>query len=329
MAIARGGLLMGHPLRLGTRGSLLARTQSEGVAQSLRSLGYSVELVIITTRGDRAGLAAAVGGSDGIFVRELQSAILDGRIDMAVHSLKDLPTAPVDGLALACLPKRENPFDALVGRTAARLEDLPAAARVGSSSVRRIAQLLRLRPDVRVEAIRGNVDSRLRRLDEGEFDAVILAAAGLARLGLSHRITSVLEPAQFWPAVGQGVLAVEVRADDDHLRNALAPLDDLATRAAVTAERACLAGLSGGCLAPVAAWGRVDDQRLLLDCCIFERTTSGVQTLRSSVVADAYVPASSNAEERAAALGREAARDLVERGAIDMIARERNGATGS
>jgi hydroxymethylbilane synthase len=310
---------MTEPLRLGTRGSLLARTQSEGVANAIRALGASVELVIVTTRGDRSGLAAAEGG-DGIFVRELQAGILDGRIDLAVHSLKDLPTAPVAGLELACIPPRENPFDALVGRSAARLEDLPEAAVVGSSSVRRAAQVQRVRPDLRVEAIRGNVDTRLRRLDAGDFDAIILAAAGLSRLGLAHRITSILSPDRFWPAVGQGALAVEVRADDARLHDILRPLDDAVTRAGVTAERACLAGLAGGCLAPVAAWGRVEQGRVLLDCSVFERTASGVESLHVSVAAEEpFADLAASAVE----LGRRAARDLEGRGALDMIARER------
>lgn len=314
---------MAEPLRLGTRGSLLARTQSEGIADAIRGLGHAVELVIVTTRGDRSGLAAARGGGDGIFVRELQAGILDGRIDLAVHSLKDLPTAPVAGLDLACIPIRENPFDALVGRSAARLEDLPESAVVGSSSVRRAAQVLRVRPDLRVEAIRGNVDTRLRRLDAGEFDAIILAAAGLSRLGLAHRITSILSPDRFWPAVGQGALAVEVRADDTRLHDILGPLDDAATRAAVTAERACLAGLAGGCLAPVAAWGRVEQGRLRLDCTVFERTASGVESLHVAVTAEEPSADPAAIEAAAVELGRRAASALEVRGALEMIARER------
>lgn len=314
---------MDGAIRLGTRGSLLARTQSEGVAESLRRLGHAVELVIMTTRGDRAGLSAAAGGADGIFVRELQAGLLEGRIDMAVHSLKDLPTAPVAGLTLACIPMRENPFDALVGRTGQRLEDLPRAARVGSSSVRRAAQVLRSRPDLRVESIRGNVDTRLRRLDSGEFDGVILAAAGLSRLGLAHRITSILAPEEFWPAVGQGALAVEVRADDPVLREILRPLDDPATRAAVTAERACLAGLAGGCLAPVAAWARLDQGSLWLDCCVFEQAEHNVHALRVTVEEPAANQDAQPLDERAIVLGGRAARELEGQGASAMIARAR------
>ena len=266
-----------RPIRIGTRGSVLARTQTEWVAAALRNLGHKVETSIITTRGDTTGVdptplsrdipVARLGG-DGVFVRELQKALLEDRIDLAVHSLKDLPTAPVDGLAVACVPRRETPFDVLVGRAAPTVEGLPAGAIVGTSSIRRVVQLKLLRPDLVVREIRGNVDTRLRRLDGGEYDAIILAAAGLARLGLSERATEILRPDRFWPAVGQGALGIEVREADLETRGRILPLNDRDTHLSVMAERACLAALAGGCLAPVAGFGRVEGDRLLLGCCV-------------------------------------------------------------
>lgn len=265
------------PIRIGTRGSVLARTQTEWVAATLRGLGHEVEISVITTRGDAtaggperpsADVPVARLGGDGVFVRELQKALLEDRIDLAVHSLKDLPTASVDGLVLACVPIRENPFDVLVGRSAPTVDALPRAAIVGTSSIRRVVQLKRLRPDLVVREIRGNVDTRLRRLDAGEYDAIVLAAAGLARLSLAGRATEVLRPDRFWPAIGQGALGLEAREGDRSTLDRIAPLNDRDTQLAVVAERACLAALAGGCLAPVAGFGRIEDERLLLGCCV-------------------------------------------------------------
>lgn len=274
-----------RPIRIGTRGSVLARTQTELVAAALRGLGHDVEISVIKTRGDATGIdlarpasdvpVASLGG-DGVFVRELQKALLEHRIDLAVHSLKDLPTAPVEGLRLACVPRRETPFDVLVGRTAPMVDGLPAGAIVGTSSIRRVVQLRRLRPDLVVREIRGNVDTRLRRLDGGEYDAIVLAAAGLARLDLADRATEILQPDRFWPAVGQGALGLEAREADLETRSRIAPLDDRDTHLAVVAERACLAGLAGGCLAPVAGFGRVEGGRLLLGCCVLGETAGQI-----------------------------------------------------
>lgn len=274
-----------RPIRIGTRGSVLARTQTESVAAALRALGHGVDIIVITTRGDTTGIdlarpasdapIASLGG-DGVFVRELQRALLEHRIDLAVHSLKDLPTAPVEGLLVACVPRRETPFDVLVGRTAPTVDDLPPSAVVGTSSVRRVVQLRRLRPDLVVREIRGNVDTRLRRLQAGEYDAIVLAAAGLARLGLADRATEILRPDRFWPAVGQGALGLEAREADLETRSRIAPLDDRNTHLAVVAERACLAGLAGGCLAPVAGFGRVEGRNLLLGCCVLGETAGQI-----------------------------------------------------
>lgn len=240
-------------LRLGTRGSALAVTQSELVADALRRRGHEVELVRIKTGGDVAQGSLARLGGVGVFAAELRVALLDGVCDFAVHSLKDLPTAPIDGLTIAAVPEREDARDALCARDEMTLSELPAGASVGTGSPRRVAQLRALRPDLRFVDVRGNVGTRLARVADGDLDAVILAAAGLKRLGLADRITDVLP---ILPAPGQGALALECREDRADVIDALRPLDHDPTRQAVEAERLVLAGLGGGCAAPIAAWGR-------------------------------------------------------------------------
>ncbi|WP_432510314.1 hydroxymethylbilane synthase [Kineococcus sp. SYSU DK001] len=244
---------MTRVLRLGTRRSALATTQSSWVADLLRANGFDVELVEVTTRGDvdRAPLAQ-IGGT-GVFVSALRDALLAGEVDLAVHSLKDLPTTAADGLALAAVPEREDPRDALVAAGGRTLAELPAGARVGTGSPRRQALLRALRPDVEVVAIRGNVDTRVGFVTSGELDAVVLAAAGLTRLGRAGDITELFAPDVYVPAPGQGALAVECRADDDAVLTALAALDAPAVRRAVAAERQVLASLEAGCSAPVGA----------------------------------------------------------------------------
>ncbi len=246
-------------LRLGTRRSLLARTQSEHVAAALRErTGREVELVEVTTHGDvsRVPLTAMAAAGTGVFVSALRDALLEGRVDLAVHSLKDLPTAPAEGLVVAAVPPREDPRDVLVARDGLDLAGLPEGARVGTGSPRRAAQLRAARPDLVVVDVRGNVDTRLRLVSDGEVDAVVLARAGLVRLGRADEVTEVLEPATMLPAPGQGALAVECRADDDAVRRACALLDDAPTRAAVEAERSLLAALEAGCAAPLGALAR-------------------------------------------------------------------------
>ena len=256
---------MERPLRIGTRGSGLALAQAGWVADRLAEFGVAVVIEPISTRGDRVtDVPLTVLGGDGVFVRELERALLEERVDMAVHSLKDLPTAAVAGLEIACVPERATPFDAFVGRPGESLASLPAGAVVGTSSIRRVVQVRAIRPDLDVRPIRGNVDTRLGKLDAGEYRCLVLAAAGLERLGLGHRIGGLLEPPDFWPAVGQGALALQVRAGDETVRRAILPLDHAATHAAVRAERSCLAGLAAGCLAPVGAWGRVEPSGDLL-----------------------------------------------------------------
>jgi hydroxymethylbilane synthase len=250
---------MSAPIRVGTRASLLARTQSGHVADALRAaLGREVVLVEVTTEGDVSSAPLASFGGVGVFVSALRDALLRGDVDVAVHSLKDLPTAPQDGIALAAVPQREDPRDVVIARDGLTLGELPAGARVGTGSPRRAAQLRALGLGFDVAGIRGNVDTRIRKVGEGEYDAVVLARAGVARLGRLDEVTEVLDPLQMLPAPGQGALAVECRASDAALvAEVRGALDDVRSRAAVTAERAVLAALEAGCSAPVGAMAEV------------------------------------------------------------------------
>lgn len=324
-------------IRLGTRASALARTQTGWVAERMMAAGADVRIETISTQGDtRQDVPVSRIGGDGVFVRELEQALLEGRIDAAVHSLKDMPTATTPGLVLASIPERATCFDAVVGRTAATLADLPPGAVVGTSSIRRVAQVLAIRPDLVVKPLRGNVDTRLRRLDAGDYDALILAAAGLERLGIAGRITHLLRPPAFWPAVSQGALAIQVRAADHRARDAVAALDHPATHAAVIAERRMLADLAAGCLAPVGGWARLhDDTRMTLGGCVLEVDPGS--RLARRVVAEATVAVSSLAAgglHRAElsptgameSLGAAVAADLLARGADTMLQRMRTSA---
>lgn len=248
-------------IRLGTRASVLATTQSGLVAELLRArLGRPVELVEIATDGDRtqaAGTPLTGASSTGVFVSALRDALLDGRVDVAVHSLKDLPTAPADGIDLAAVPTREDPRDVVVARDGLTLGELPVGSRVGTGSPRRVAQLHALGLGLDLVGVRGNVDTRIAKVRSGEYDAVVLARAGLARLGRLDEATEVLDPLQVLPAPGQGALAVECRSGDDLAKLVGEAIDDPAARAAVTAERAVLATLEGGCSAPIGALAEV------------------------------------------------------------------------
>jgi hydroxymethylbilane synthase len=245
------------PIRLGTRASALATTQAVWVAERITgALGREVELVEVTTAGDLdRGPLAQLGGT-GVFVSALRDALLEGRVDVAVHSLKDLPTDPPPRIALAAVPLREDPRDVLVARDGLTLGELPVGSRLGTGSPRRAAQLRALGLGLEIVDIRGNVDTRIRKVRDGEYDAVVLARAGLARLGRLDDATEVLDPLQMLPAPGQGALAVEARSDDG-LASELAALDDARSRVAVTAERAVLAALEGGCAAPVGVLAEV------------------------------------------------------------------------
>jgi hydroxymethylbilane synthase len=244
-------------IRLGTRRSALATAQATLVADQLRALGNDVELVPIVTTGDVNKAPLEQIGGTGIFVSALRDALLSGEIDIAVHSLKDLPTAPVDGLAIGAIPVREDPRDVLVARDGLTLGELQAGALVGTGSPRRVAQLEALGLGLECTGIRGNVDTRISMVADGKLDAVVLARAGLSRLGRLAEVTETLDPIQVLPAPGQGALGIECRADDAEVLAALAPLDDPATRAAVTAERQLLATLEAGCTAPVGALAEV------------------------------------------------------------------------
>ncbi len=304
-------------LRLGTRASQLAQWQANWVMAELRQRGLEIELVPITTSGDEQQAASgplAVAGngppaSTGIFTKEIQRELLDGRIDMAVHSLKDLPTESVPGLALAAVPQRAPVADVLVSDRFDSLELLPPGAVVGTGSLRRRAQLLNHRGDLEMRDIRGNVDTRLRKLHEGQYEAIVLAQAGLVRLGLTKHITQILPPGLMLPAVGQGALGIETRTDDTATREVLACLDHPATHAEVQAERAMLAALHGGCMAPIAAWGRMDGEDLLLTGRVLD--PAGTRKLEATQGGRA---------DDAESLGRRVAEVLLEQGAAALIA---------
>jgi hydroxymethylbilane synthase len=247
-------------LRIGTRASTLARVQTDLVAAALGSTGLhgsTVEIVPIVTEGDRSAAAITQLGGTGVFVSALRAALLAGEIDVAVHSYKDLPTAPAEGIVIAAVPPREDPRDALVARSGAVLGELPAGSRVGTGSPRRAAQLRALGLGLEIVPLRGNVDTRLRKVADGEVDAAVLALAGLRRLGRAGEVSEILDPIQVLPAPAQGALAVECRADDETTAALLAALDAADTRAAVAAERALLAALEAGCSAPVGALAEI------------------------------------------------------------------------
>jgi hydroxymethylbilane synthase len=276
------------PLRLGTRASALASWQAEWVAAQLKWRGVAVELVAITTEGDRRSDAIAALGGRGAFTKEIQRSLLDGRIDLAVHSLKDLPTAGLPELCLAAVPERASPHDALVAASGKLLEVLPPQAVVGTGSPRRRAQLLRARPDLRIKDIRGNIDTRLRKLRSGGYDALVLAEAGLQRLGLADQITQTLPLEIMLPAAGQGALGIETRADDAATRRIVAALDHPPTHAAVAAERAMLESLGAGCLTPVGAFGQVvGDSLTLIGRALDENGARQWEARQAGTVADA------------------------------------------
>jgi hydroxymethylbilane synthase len=257
---------MNKMLRIGSRGSQLALWQARRIQQRLEQMGEACRIEVIKTTGDKiTDVPLAKVGSKGLFTKEIEEALLEGRVDLAVHSLKDLPTELPPGLTIAAIAEREDPRDAVVG---ARLADLPGGARVGTSSLRRAAQLKALRPDLTIEPLRGNLDTRLRKLEEGRYEAIVAACAGLKRLGWEQRIAEVLEPRVMCPAVGQGALAVETREDAGSAYAVCRRLDDPAARAAVTAERAVLRALGGGCQVPLGACGRVAEGILHLEAVV-------------------------------------------------------------
>ncbi|HEY8474089.1 MAG TPA: hydroxymethylbilane synthase [Natronosporangium sp.] len=296
-------------MRIGTRGSALAIAQTRTVADAITAAtGEPVELVEITTVGDRSTAPVERLGI-GVFVSALRDALAAKEIDAAVHSYKDLPTAPADGLLVAAVPERADPRDVLISRDSLPLAELPAGARVGTGAPRRVAQLRAARPDLEVVPVRGNVDTRLRRVAAGDLDAVVLAWAGLARLGRVAEITETLDPAVLLPAPAQGALAVECRAGESDLIEVLATLDHPATRAVITAERAFLSTLEAGCSAPVAGLAELtDDGELRLHGAVF--SPDGQRTIRRVRGGPAAAPAE---------LGRELAAELLAAGAGTLM----------
>jgi hydroxymethylbilane synthase len=291
-------------LTIGSRGSALALWQARFIATAFDRAGVATRIEIIKTTGDHLQTASLMqAGGKGLFTKEIEEALLAGAIDLAVHSLKDLPTELPEGLAIAAIPERESPFDAIAG---SRLNDLAAGARVGTSSGRRAAQLWRLRPDLAIEPIRGNVDTRLRKLKEGQYGAILLAEAGLRRLGLAAEIAEVFTPEQMCPAPGQGALAIETRIGDPAYEACRALNDEAASRA-VRCERAVLAALGGGCQLPVGAFAEASGDRLRVMAVVI--AADGSEYLRAE-------GSGSSPED----LGRTVAAELLARGAGGILA---------
>jgi len=254
-------------IKIGTRGSALALWQAEWVKSELekRYQGMTVTLTKIKTTGDKIlDVPLAKVGGKGLFVKEIEEAMLENEIDIAVHSMKDVPTFFPDGLHLSCITKREDPRDALLSRNGVSFKDLPKGANVGTSSLRRQAQIMNIRPDFVIHQLRGNVDTRLRKLKEGQFDAIILAAAGIKRLGLAENVTEYIDPEISLPAIGQGALGIECRVDDRELNDLIAFFNHADSRTCVTGERALLRRLEGGCQVPIACYGRMEEGKLHL-----------------------------------------------------------------
>ena len=297
-------------LRIGTRGSLLAKWQAEFVRKQLfAGAGVEAEIIIIKTSGDKLqGAPLSQIGGKGIFIKELEEALLEETIDLAVHSVKDVPTDTPSRLMFPAVCRREDVRDCLVGANGATLASLRTGARVGTGSLRRQAQLRRLRPDLDVRDLRGNVDTRLRKVESGEYEAVMLSKAGLDRLGWSARITETMSPEIFLPAVGQGAIALECRLKDTEAADLVGGLDDAESRTAIIAERALLSALHGGCQVPLGAWARIERGELVMEACVC--SIDGVQYIKQRATA---------APEQAAELGGHMATLLMEAGAQSIL----------
>ncbi|MBI2683018.1 MAG: hydroxymethylbilane synthase [Acidobacteriales bacterium] len=299
---------MAH-LRIGSRGSQLALWQSNHIATLLRGQGHTVALEIIKTTGDKiTDVPLAKIGAKGLFTSEIEEALAANQVDLAIHSLKDLPTELPPGFELAAVPAREDPRDAFVSTKYPSLRDLPKGARVGTSSLRRQAQLRALRQDLELHALRGNVDTRLRKLVSGEYDAVILAHAGLKRLGRIEYVRQVLDPGEMCPAAGQGALGIEIREGDTGVRQALAFLDHPGARAAVSCERATLNALGGGCQVPIGVHAQVAGRVVRVEGVV--ATPDGARVIRLSLEGDAAQPVH---------VGEELGRELLAAGAGDIL----------
>ena len=292
-------------LRIGTRGSLLARWQAEFVRKRLfSSAGVEAEIIVIKTSGDKfASTPITQFGGKGIFIKELEDALLDESIDIAVHSVKDIPTEIHSRLSFPAVFRREDVRDCLISASGATLANLKHGARIGTGSLRRQSQLRHLRPDLDVRELRGNVDTRLRKAQSGEYDAILLAKAGLDRLGWGDRITEVFDPAVFLPAVGQGAIAAQCRLADNEAAEVLSTLDDAESRAAIIAERSLLSALQGGCQVPIGAWARNERGEFVLEACVC--SVDGSQYVRQRATAP---------PDQAAALGEHVARLLYDSG---------------
>ena len=297
-------------LRIGTRGSVLAKWQAEFVRKQLfQQAGVETEVIIIKTSGDKMQhTSLSEIGGQGIFIKELEQALLDKTIDIAVHSVKDVPTEVRAGLSFPAICQRADVRDCIVSANNATLATLRQGARVGTGSLRRQAQLRHVRPDLDVRDLRGNVDTRLRKVESGEYDAVVLAKAGLDRLGAAHRISEILDPEVCLPAVGQGAIGVECRADDAESNDVLDKLNHPETRAAIVAERTLLAALQGGCQVPLGAWARIERDELVLEACVC--STDGQQYVRRRLVGSPENPRD---------LGHRMARALIESGAQNIL----------
>jgi hydroxymethylbilane synthase len=297
-------------LRIGTRGSLLAKWQAEFVRKQLfAKAGVEAEIVIIKTAGDKLqGSPLAQIGGKGVFVKELEEALLDETIDLAVHSVKDVPTEVPARLSFPAVCRRDDVRDCVVSANGATLANLRHGARVGTSSLRRQAQARHIRPDLDVRDLRGNVDTRLRKAESGEYDAILVSKAGLDRLGLAQRITEVLSPETFLPAVGQGAIAVECRMKDSEAADVVSRLDDAETRNAIVAERSLLKAVQGGCQVPLGAWARMERDQLVMEACVC--SVDGVQCIRQRAAAP---------PDQAAQLGEQVARLLLEAGAQAIL----------
>ncbi len=294
-------------LRIGSRGSQLALWQANHVADLLRAQGHTIEIEVIKTTGDKiTDVALAKVGTKGMFTKEIEEALADNRVDLAVHSLKDVPTELAPEFELAAIMKREDPRDAFISVKYAALDDLPPGAKVGTSSLRRQCQLKALRPDLEIFPLRGNVDTRLKKLESGEYDVIILAAAGVHRLGLDKHVRSRIESEVMCPAVGQGALAIEIRRDDQQTDNLLSFLNHAETRQAIECERALLGSLGGGCQVPIGAYAEKRNNKLHLRAMVGH--PDGSRILREHAEGD-------NAEE----LGRQVAQTLLKRGADKIL----------
>lgn len=302
---------MTRTIRIGTRGSQLALWQANWVKDGLESVHSDilVEIVIIKTKGDKIlDVPLARVGGKGLFVKEIEDQLIDGRIDIAVHSMKDMPADILDGLCIGAIPLRENPCDVLISKDKTTLDQIKPHAVIGTSSLRRAAQLIHLRPDLSIVALRGNLDTRIRKLESGEMDGIIVAAAGVLRLGLDHHITEYLNPEHMLPAVGQGALCIEIRENDSQTADRIRHLNDRSTRIAVMGERAFLKRLEGGCQVPIAAHGHVEDKTFILDGLV--ASLDGKQMIRNT----ASGPALS-----AELIGIQLAEDLLSQGADSIL----------